>query len=220
MKITKLIASLILAISSAASAATIVSSTADTGLTQANGTSPLASGQLRLGIFSSSFNFAANANNLSALETAFTQVASYTGAISDSGFDGFFNVPLTYNTANAFEGVQFDLSSGSTTNVANDIAGENIYLWVLNAGNTEHAIFSSNSRWTDADTAFNNDSGFSFDSGTLGLTAHIGSLSGGADIGGGNASHSLATIGAVPEPSRALLGLIGLGTLFFRRRRA
>jgi MYXO-CTERM domain-containing protein len=32
-------------------------------------------------------------------------------------------------------------------------------------------------------------------------------------------SYQLADIGVVPEPSRAMLGLLGLGALVFRRRR-
>jgi hypothetical protein len=223
MKLKSILLSLVLLSSGAASAATLVASTADTGLTLSNGTTAMSSGALRFGFFAAGFDFATNANDIAALEAAFTQVASYTGPISDSGFDGFFNYSTVYNTASAFEGVQYDLSSGTTNNVANDVAGEKIYLWAMDnsvaTSATQHAIFSSNQVWTDADTAFNNDSGFTFDSGTAGLTAHIGTLGGGADIGGGNASHSLANIAAVPEPSRALLGMVGLGALVFRRRR-
>jgi hypothetical protein len=220
MKIKSILLTLAL-LSSQASAATLISSTADTGIVESDGTTALTNGALRFGYFATGFDFTANANNMTALENAFIQVAAYTGAISFSGFDGFYDYNTTYSTTGSFEGVPFDSSTGATTNVLGDIAGERVYLWVLNAATsgaaTGHAIFSSNAVWTDGDTAFNNDSLFTFDSGTPGLTAHIGTLNGGSDIGGGNPAHQLA---AIPEPSRALLAFAGLFGLVMRRRRA
>lgn len=222
MKLSSLLLALLLS-SSAASAATLIANASDTGLAQATGSSAVASGALRFGYFASGYDFAANANDIAALETAFIQVASYTGVISDSGFDGFFNTNLSYLQSGSFEGTPFDLSSGSTANVANDIAGEKIYLWVLNnpvaTSATQHGIFSTNATWTDADVFPSNNSLFSIDNGTAGLTAHIGTLAAGPDLGGGNPSHRLANIAAVPEPSRAVLAFAGVAGVMFRRRR-
>lgn len=224
MKITQILAALALLSTTAAQAATFVANASDTGLTASTGSSPVASGTVRFGIFSTGFDFASN-NNFAALDANFVEVASFSGAISDSGFDGFFNYSTTYSESGTFESTTpYDLSPGIVSNVGGDIAGEKIYMWVLNnttAGNaTEHAIFSSNATWTDANVFPVNNSAMSIDAGTPGLTAHIGSLGAGPDIGGGNPSHRLAAIGAVPEPSRAMLGFIGLALVLFRRRRA
>lgn len=207
--------------SQGAKAATLLAGDTVSGLTLSNGTTALASGAIRFGHFATGFDFATNANDLSALQAAFTEVTAYTGAISVSGFNGFFDAGLNYTAGGTYGALPFDASTGAVSNVAGDIAGSTIYAWILNNATTlsatEHAIFSTASVWTDADTVPVNDSSFSWQAGTAGLTAHIGSLSSGADIGGGVASHSLA---AVPEPSRAVLGFIGFAALLFRRRRA
>lgn len=219
----KVISSLVFAaLISSASAASLLSTNFGNGFTLENGTTALSSGAVRFGTFAAGFDFAANAGDIAALEAAFTQVYALTGTIEASSTPGFFEVNQSYNNV-SFEGVPFDSSTGATNNVAGDIAGEKIYLWVLNnatsSAATQQGIFSTNATWTDFDTVGNNDSLFSPDSGNAGLTAHIGSLATGADIGAGAPSHSLANIAAVPEPSRALLGMVGLAAVVFRRRR-
>lgn len=211
---------------SSASAATLLADNLGAGLTLADGTTALSSGRIRFGIFTiTNSQISANANNLSFLDTNFREVVNYSGAINAFAFNGFFdNTILGSNATYAggstpYGGTTYDLSSGNTTNVANDIAGSNIYMWVLNSASlgsaTQHGVFASNYIWTDTDLVPDNNS--SFDMTPANLTALVGSLSTGADIGAGAPSHSLA---AIPEPSRALLALIGLGSFLIRRRRA
>jgi hypothetical protein len=211
------------ALLSSASAASLLSTNFGNGFTLSNGTTALGTGAVRFGTIAAGFDFVANANNISAINAAFTEVYALTGTIEALSTPGFFDINTTYNNT-AFEGVNFDNSAGTTTNVAGDIAGEKVYVWALNnattASATQHGIFSTNTLWTDFDTVGNNDTLFSPDTGNAGLTAHIGSLASGADIGGGAPSHSLANIAAIPEPSRAMLGFIGLAAMVFRRRRA
>jgi hypothetical protein len=155
-------------------------------------------------------------------------VVNYNGPISAFATPGFFdNTTLggaaTYaGGSTTYGGTTYDLSSGATTNVANDIAGSNIYMWVLDNANllsaTQQGIFASTYIWADSDVIPSNDS--AFDMTPSALTALVGQLGTGADIGAGAGSHRLGTIGAVPEPSRALLMFLGLGGFFFRRRRA
>lgn len=210
--------------SQGAKAATLFAGDTGSGLTLSNGTTALASGAIRFGHFASGFDFAANANDLAALQAAFTEVVAYTGSISAFGADGFFDQSLSYTAGGTYGALPYDGSASSTSNVAGDIAGSTIYAWILNNANTlsatEQAIFSTSQVWTDADTVPVNDSSMSWQAGTSGLVAHIGSLSSGADIGAGAPSHSLASIAAVPEPSRAMLGFVGLAAMLFRRRRA
>jgi hypothetical protein len=210
--------------SQGAKAATLFAGDTASGLTLSDGTTALASGAIRLGHFTSGFNFAANANDLAALQSAFTQVVAYTGAISAFEVNGFFDQALTYTAGGTYGSLPYDSSAASTSDVGGDIAGSKIYAWVLNNATTlsatQQAIFSTNQVWTDADTVPVNDSSVSWSAGTSGLTAHIGSLSTGADIGGGTPSHSLAAVAAIPEPSRAMLGFIGIAAMLFRRRRA
>jgi hypothetical protein len=160
---------------------------------------------------------------VSALADQFIQIATYT-ITSDQFFP-----TLTYDGTNAAEyssgngltTLQYDTSLLNNANNPGDIAGSAIYAWVLNnASNllaTEHGIFESEAfgtTWTDAQSPGSTDSGFSFDiSSGDGFNALIGTAS--ADIG--TTRHTLA---AIPEPSRALLGLIGLTGVMFRRRRA
>ncbi len=203
-----------------AHAATLAGGDLATGLTLSDGTTALSSGTIRFGYFDSAFNFAANANDFAALDAAFIEVTNFTGAISEFATNGFKAINLTYNENGIFEGKAFDDDGAPTT----DIGGEKVFTWVLNNTTpslaTEHAIFSSNNLWTDADTIPVNSTSVSWEAGTSGLVAHIGSLSSGADIGGGQASHSLAAVAPIPEPSRAMLGFIGFAAMLFRRRRA
>lgn len=178
----------------AADTAKLYASNLGNGITNASGAA-VASGTVRFGFFPAGFDFAANANNFTALDTAFVQVASYSGNLNAQSTNGFFDVTQTFATNGAFETVNYDSSAGVTTNVAGDVAGEKIYVWVLNnttaASATEQAIFSINQTWPDKDELFT-DVTASIDSGAAGLTAHLGALAAGPNIGAGVASHSMA----------------------------
>jgi hypothetical protein len=222
MKKTFLILSLLAAGLSSVSAATLITDNGDSGFTLADGATPLSSGRVRFGIFVVSDSLVtSNASDLAYLDTNFREVASYSGAFNGFALPGFFEQNFTYaGGSTAYGGTVYDLSSGSTGNVANDIAGSKIYMWALDnavvANATQQAILVDNGNfWTDSDTIGVQDSFFS----AANTTALIGSLGTGVDIGAGAPSHSLATVAAIPEPSRAILGLAGLGALFFRRRR-
>ena len=221
MKTFKYLTLIITLAAAQANAATFVTGDLTNGFVGANGTTPLASASVRYGTFADGFNFSANANDLAALEAAFTQVITYNGAFNVA--PGVFNLTnLTYNEGGTFEGVPYDLSA-NTSNVGGDIAGSTVYAWVLNNTNpslaTEHAVFSrTGSVWTDAQTIPVNSTSFSWATTTgAEVTAHIGTVLGGANIGGSANAHSLA---AIPEPSRAMLGFIGFAAMLFRRRRA
>jgi hypothetical protein len=118
--------------------------------------------------------------------------------------------------------IPYDGSPGTlnTANVPGDIAGGTIYALVYNgatfASSLEIGVFSGESigwLWTDNE-ALVQVTDFYFGGSTLdGVVAHIGTAS---DDPFTN-PHRLA---AIPEPSRALLGLIGLTGVMFRRRRA
>tara|TARA_R110002049_G_scaffold121260_1_gene275983 strand:+ start:908 stop:1579 length:672 start_codon:yes stop_codon:yes gene_type:complete len=217
-----LIASLAVAVSQANAASFFTGDTTN-GITRADGTTALTSGSVLYGTFTAGFDVAANVNDFAALDAAFIQVIGYNGASNLA--PGVFNLTgLTYNEGAAFETVQYDLSA-DTSNVVNDIAGSTVYAWVLNdttpSNATEHAIFTkTGSTWTDAQTPGSNATSFSWATTTgTDVLALAGTVLGGANIGGSANSHSLQAIGAVPEPSRAVLGFLGLGALFFRRRR-
>lgn len=224
MKTFKYLTLIITLAAAQANAASFVTGDLTNGLVGADGTTPLASASVRYGTFTSGFDFASNAGDLAALEAAFTQVISYNGAANVA--PGVFNLTnLTYNEGGTFESVPYDLSA-DISNVGGDIAGSTVYAWVLNNTNpslaTEHAVFSrTGSVWTDAQTIPVNSTSFSWATTTgAEVTAHIGTVLGGANIGGGNPSHSLAAVAPIPEPSRAMLGFIGFAAMLFRRRRA
>lgn len=176
-------------------AAQLFSSNLGSGLSQLGGISPVNSGVIRFGVFAPDFDFAANSENFAAMDAAFTEVYSRTGAISFNGSNGFFDISHTYDATASYGGVPYDSSAGSTSNVAGDIAGEKVFIWVLNNSNpavaTQQAIFSTSQRWADADdlvphTLVNPDAA------ALELVAHLGTLSNGSNIGAGVASHSMS----------------------------
>jgi hypothetical protein len=181
-------------LASTANAAQLYSSNLGNGITNASGAA-VSTGTVRYGYFPSAFDFAANANNFAALDAAFVQVSSFSGNIRTQNTDGFFDLTQTFATNVAFETVPYDSSAGSTSNVGGDVAGEKIYIWILNnatpASATEQAIFSINQTWPDSNELFT-DVTASIDSGTSGLTAHLGALAAGANIGAGAPSHSMA----------------------------
>lgn len=220
MKKAFVILASIAAVVSQANAASFLTGDTTNGIVAADGTTPLTSASVLYGTFTAGFDVAANANNLTALDAAFIQVIGYNGPSNLA--PGVFNLTgLTYDAGASFEGVQYDLSA-DTANVANDIAGTAVYAWVLNNTNpaaaTEHAIFTrTGSTWTDAQTVPDNATSFSWATTTgTEVQALVGTVLGGANIGGSANAHQLA---AIPEPSRAVLGFLGLGALFFRRRR-
>ncbi|MEQ1751476.1 MAG: PEP-CTERM sorting domain-containing protein [Prosthecobacter sp.] len=215
---------------SSASAALLTVSNYEAGLTLADGTTALASGRVRFGTFVvSNLDITNNMNNLAYLDANFRAVVDYSGPINALSTPGFIDNALLGGTATyaggatAYGGTTYDLSgSGSTANVANDIAGSNIFMWVLDNTNllsaTQQGIFASTFTWTDTDLIPDNGSAYS--TAIANNTALVGVLGTGDDIGAGANSHRLGTIAAVPEPSRAMLVFLGIGGFFLRRRRA
>jgi hypothetical protein len=229
MKKTLLAFAFIAASLTTGSAATLIADNFSSGLTLADGTTALGNGRIRFGTFVvSNLDIQTNANNLTYLNNNFREVVNYSGAINAFATPGFFDNTLLGGAATyaggstTYGGTTYDLSSGATTNVVGDIAGSNIYMWVLDnaalGSATQQGIFASTYIWADNDVIPSNDSAFDMTSSAL--TALVGQLGTGADIGAGAGAHRLGTIAAVPEPSRALLMFLGLGGFFFRRRRA
>lgn len=176
-------------------AANLYSSNLGSGLSQLGGLSAVNTGIIRFGVFTPGFDFAANSEDFEAMDAAFTEVYSRSGAISVSGSNGFFDISHSYDATASFGGIPYDNSIGSTNDVAGDIAGEKVYIWVLNntdpAVATQQAIFSTSQRWADGDDLVP-DTLVNPDADALELVAHLGTLSNGGDIGAGVASHSMS----------------------------
>lgn len=193
MKKLALSALMMLSLLGSSQAANLYSSNLGNGLTLLGGTSPVTQGTIRFGVFPAGFDFSANSENFAEIDAAFTQVHEYTGPISVNATTGFFDLSATYSTTGSFEGVPYDSSAGSTTDTAGDIAGEKVYVWVLNNTNpavaTQQAIFSTSQRWADADDLVP-DTFVNPDSGAVELAAHLGVLANGSNIGAGANSHT------------------------------
>jgi hypothetical protein len=193
MKKLALSALMMLSLLGSSQAANLYSSNLGNGLTLLGGTSPVTQGTIRFGVFPAGFNFQANAEDFAAIDAAFTLVHQYTGPISVNATTGFFDLSATYSTTGSFEGVPYDSSAGTTADTAGDIAGEKVYVWVLNNTNpavaTQQAIFSTSQRWADADELVP-DTFVNPDSGAVELAAHLGALANGSNIGAGAGSHT------------------------------
>ena len=199
-------------------AANLYASNLGNGITLEGGTSGLASGTVRFGYFPNDFDFTSNIDDFTAMDTAFIEVVSYSGTISELSTNGFFNLSLTYLTNGSFEGRPYDSTSGATEDTnTGDLVGEKIYIWVLNSTTpstaSQQAIFSSNLKWTDADAAVA-DSFATTDSGTEGIVAHFGLLAGGSDIGAGANSHVLVSSSILPVSNVVATRSPNLATLF------
>jgi hypothetical protein len=206
-----------LALAGPSQGARLYSTNLGNGITELGGLSALTSGTVRFGVFPADFDFAANSENYSALNSAFTEVCSYTGPISVNSVNGFFDLAISYDTAATYEGVPYDNSAGSTNPASGDIAGDKVYIWLLNSATpssaTQQAIFSAGQRWSDADELVA-DTFVSPDSGSLELVAHLGSLANGNNIGAGASSHTasgalIAPVGIVtvnPATAQVLAG--------------
>lgn len=192
---------LLLTMGAGTQAATLESANFGNGLTLAGGTTPLSSGTVRFGYFPDGFDFTTNAGDFAALDAAFIEVVSYSGPINALSTDGFFQLVLSYSNSATYEGRPFDSTPGNTDSSSTDIAGEKVYVWVLNnttaSSANQQAVFSSDIRWVDADTQPTADTQMDIDTNVVGLTAHIGQLATGADIGAGANSHVLQLAGAV-----------------------
>ncbi|MCX6857869.1 MAG: immunoglobulin domain-containing protein, partial [Verrucomicrobia bacterium] len=195
-KLIYLILTLYCSFGASLQAANLVASNLGNGIALPGGSTGLASGTIKFGVFPAGYDFAANIGSYSALDSAFVEVASYSGAITAFNLNGFFDLTLSYPTSGSFEGTPYDSTPGSILNTSStDLVGEKIYVWILNnstpASANQYAIFSSDLVWTDADATVT-DSYASTDSGTDGLVAHYGSLATGSDIGAAANSHVLA----------------------------
>jgi|GEM_PF-1742310 len=204
---------------SSTQAATLFAASVDRGFVLSNGTTPLTSGTIRFGTFATGTNFAGDA---ASLEAAFTQIVTSTGPFSYGGNPGLFeltgdeNAPLSFvGGTTVYEGIQYDLTtSGIDLSNPGDLAGTTIYMWLLNSDSTQQAILSTSEIWQDSQSPVDN----FFDTGTA--TLHVGSVSTTTLAGTTTPAYQLANAGVIPEPSRAVLGLLGLALAFFRRRRA
>ena len=206
MKKTLLFALALATAGSTHAVVTLNSSNFGNGLVTTNNAA-LASGSLRFGVFPAIFDFAANSADLSALEAAFTEVYAYTGAINALSVDGFYEISRPVDNTASFEGQSY----------ASSIAGRAVYLWVQNTGATEQAIFSSSVTWNSGVGLPPFEVNYSPDVGVPGLTAHVGQLAVGPDLGAGAASHRLAVV--IPEPSTGLAAAFGGLLMMVRRRR-
>ncbi|MEN3943353.1 immunoglobulin domain-containing protein [Prosthecobacter sp. SYSU 5D2] len=190
----KFVLSALLLLSSLGStqAANLFASNLGTGITLRDSVTPLSSGTVRFGVFPAGFDVAANANDIAALDEAFITVYSFTGNLNAQSVNGFFETAHEYDTSATYGGLPYDSSAGSTAEVAGDIAGSEVYVWVYNGvspvASSEQAIFVTDQTWVDADD-FVADTFVSIDAGALGRTAIAGQLSTGADIGAGAASN-------------------------------
>lgn len=191
------------------------------GLKTSVGTTVAAGTTLRYGWFNGAPTGSLSSMSQAQLEASFHEVF----ATTTPDASGTWNTTGTFATNGTHNGLPYDSSVGVDNNVAGDIAGNEIYLWVLNAGTsdaaTEQGIFSwagtGAFTWADASALPNSDAFFSLSGNTGdGIIAHIGSL----NATGAGTAHSLASVVAIPEPSRALLGFVGLAAMLFRRRRA
>jgi hypothetical protein len=193
MKKLALSALMMLSLLGSSQAANLYSSNLGNGLTLLGGTSPVTQGTIRFGVFPAGFDFDANSEDFAAVDAAFIKVHEYTGPISVNATTGFFDLSASYSTSASFDGVPYDSTPGSTTNTAGDIAGEKVFVWVLNNVNpavaTQQAIFSTSQRWADADDLVP-DTFVNPDSGALELAAHLGALANGSNIGAGANSHT------------------------------
>jgi hypothetical protein len=180
--------------------------------------SDLTSGIIRFGTFLPGTNFN---QSIADLADEFIQLGTYTIASSAFNTSLFYANNVSYSSGDLAVTRPYDNTPLDNSDVTTDIARETIYAWVLNDSNnllvTEHGIFSAaafGSIWTDAQEPGDSNSFITFDLTTGdGFEAAIGTASSDLGVSG----HRLA---AIPEPSRALLGLIGLTGVMFRRRRA
>jgi hypothetical protein len=178
----------------------------------------MTAGKIEFGYFDPSTSFALAP---AALYDQFYSMLNYDVAASTftSGNTYTYSTTGSRTKTDGSGSIPYDLS-GDNSNVAGDIAGGVIYALVYNGASfelsTEIGVFSAEAfgfLWNDnQDVAQDAFFSFGLDSGT-GMVAQIGT----ASVDPFTTPHSLA---AIPEPSRALLGLIGLTGVMFRRRRA
>ena len=222
------LALLITSASVAPAAMLLVGGDTGNGIANAAGTAAFGNGTLRVGTFEAGYEPTAT-DSQALIQSKFIQIFGFTGVIDAVGDAGFYNLNASYDETANYGGLPYDASL-TNTNVAGDIAGSKIYLWVFDGSDsllaTEQLIFSSNALWGDSDNLnILNEiepTTFAWDALAAGLTAHIGTI---ASVDSplypaqGITAHQTATIAAIPEPSRALLAGLGLCVAFFRRRR-
>ena len=177
--------------------------------------SALSSGGVSVGYFTGAIPSDATIQGLSA-STAFadlvalgyTDVRNPTGAIQAGGFDWSFptiagtvqNIPI----ASLPQGTQLFVLAFNAGSYVAGTAGSPITTGSSFAGATEWAVVK--------------DAGYTgpADNNTRSLLLNAAS---GSEVVVGTDNGINVNLAAIPEPSRALLGMIGLGVLFIRRRR-
>ncbi len=206
--------SICLALPVVSNAATLYFDSTD-NIALSNGTL-MTTGNIEFGYFDPSTNFALAP---AALYDQFYSMLNYSVTGSNFVSSPAYSTTGTRTKTDGSGSISYDLT-GDNSNVAGDIAGGVIYALVYNGASfelsTEIGVFSAEAfgfLWNDnQDLA--QDAFFSFGLDSVGgMVAQIGT----ASANPFTTPHSLA---AIPEPSRALLGLIGLTGVMFRRRRA
>jgi hypothetical protein len=238
MKKTILLALLsVLGASSASAALTFASANTSVGFTTSTGSLiDAANTRVRYGHFQDPTSIFANRDDLAALEANFIEILSFTAsAIQGANATGEWSIAsAAFNPAATYEGFTYDATAGdtNTNNPSVDIAGSEIYAWVMsgltNATTTEHAVFAKTTQlWGDSNLVptQNMNPGFTSASAVASANRIIGdngnTFNGGITLSGNSiGSHELYAIAAIPEPSRAMLGFVGLAAMLFRRRRA
>lgn len=231
-----LIAALLLASTGAVKAVNFTFDAAvSSGFALQDGTDLAPGSLLRFGTFSlSDVQIAANANDYSVLNAAFTEIAT---AIIGQGDPGGFGSNSDTRNAGLFNA---DASGIDTSASGRNIAGLQLYYWVFNAATanaaTQHGIFSS-TLWIIPDG--NGFSNLALDTDIVDLTTGqsgatlagsavipIGSFGPGVNTTGyaangntGAVEFNLALI-AIPEPAQiaGLFGVLALLGAFVRRR--
>jgi hypothetical protein len=219
MKLSLISSLVLLVVATASQAATLLHDN-NFGV-RTSGGAAVTSGVVRYGFFTSA---PTGAESVADLNNAFTELVSYNiTAGTWSGATGTYANNTSF-LSGAGASRNYDDTPLNNADVGTDIASSAIYAWVLNNATigsaTEQGIFSAAAfgfNWTDAQQPGSTDSVFSFDLGSAdGMVAHIGTAVVDPSTGG----HQLASIGVVPEPSKAVFGFLGLTAVLFRRRRA
>jgi Immunoglobulin I-set domain/Immunoglobulin domain len=184
-------------------AANLYSSNLGSGIAAIGNPNGYANGTVRFGVFPDTFDFSANAGNYTALNNAFTEVYAYSGALSVSATNGFYQTAHVYDETASFEGTPYAT-----------IAGQKVYVWILNNTDptvaTQQAVFSTSSLWVAPDAPVK-DTFVTPDPGAPNLTAHLGALANGQNIGAGVAANT--TVGAAEVISGVTISRVAAGDI-------
>lgn len=155
------------------------------------------------------------------LDTAFSTVTSYSDLLNLGGANNFKDVRTLGGTGSPDWDFAGGLSGGTVSGIpiANLPQGTQLYLIAFNVGNFVSG-FAGSTEWAVVKDTSNLSPADNITKSILLNTAAGAELIQGTDNSVSDGSIRMASFGTVvPEPSRALLGMIGLVALFVRRRR-